>query len=355
MAEHSDDERTEEPTQQRREDFRKGGQVVQSKEFGSAIVLLSILLAIWLLGRFFLQNLLDVFQFSFGDQLVKTARGVDWIEAGRMAFSTMMWLVAPMAGLFWLVAFASQVVQTGFLINEEALQFRPERLNPLEGLKKIFSLRSAFEGFKAIVKLCLVGVVVWLVLRSEVLTVPKLMTFSVEQTVSYLGEILFKLLGGVGALMLVLAAIDFFFQKWDLEKKMRMTRQEIKEEHKSREGDPLIKARIKRVQREMANKRMMQEVPKADVIVTNPTHISVALKYDATMVAPKIIAMGADLVAAKIREIAKEHSIPIVENKPLARAIFKTLKVGHTIPRELYTAVAEVLSFVYKLKNRGLN
>jgi flagellar biosynthetic protein FlhB len=152
--------------------------------------------------------------------------------------------------------------------------------------------------------------------------------------------------------MLVLSAADYFYQRWDLEKEMKMTKQEIKEEIKSREGDPMIRARIKRIQREMASKRMMEDVPKADVIVTNPTHIAVALKYDDTMVAPTVIAKGADLIAEKIREMAREFNIPIIENKPLARSMFKTLKIGQTIPKELYTAVAEVLSYVYKLRRK---
>ena len=134
---------------------------------------------------------------------------------------------------------------------------------------------------------------------------------------------------------------------------MRMTKQEVKEEHKSREGDPMIKARIRKIQREMSQKRMMEDVPKADVIITNPTHIAVALRYDETMIAPKIIAKGGDLIAEKIKKIAREHNIPVVENKPLARAIFKTLEIGQSIPRELYTAVAEVLTYVFKLRRRG--
>jgi flagellar biosynthetic protein FlhB len=143
------------------------------------------------------------------------------------------------------------------------------------------------------------------------------------------------------------------FQKWDLEKKMKMTKQEVKEEHKSREGDPMIKARIRRIQREMANKRMMADVPKADVIVTNPTHIAVALRYVAgEMAAPKIVAMGAGAIAEKIKALAKQHNVPVVENKPLARTMYKTLKIGQTIPRELFTAVAEVLSYVYRLRRK---
>jgi flagellar biosynthetic protein FlhB len=162
-----------------------------------------------------------------------------------------------------------------------------------------------------------------------------------------------KLLAGLGVFMAVIAGADYFFQRWDLEKQMRMTKQEIKEEHKSREGDPMIKARIRRIQREMSSKRMMKDVPKADVIVTNPTHIACALIYDPnTMAAPKLVAKGSGLIAEKIKEIARENGVPVLENKPLARAIFKTLKIGQTIPRELFTAVAQVLSYVYRLKKK---
>jgi flagellar biosynthetic protein FlhB len=179
------------------------------------------------------------------------------------------------------------------------------------------------------------------------------MSFSVAQIMAFLGALTSRLMMGVGTFMLVLAAADYFYQRWDLEKEMRMTKQEVKEEIKSREGDPMIKARIKRVQRDIASRRMMEDVPKADVIVTNPTHIAVALKYSDTMVAPTVIAKGADLIAEKIREIARENNIPIVENKPLARTMFKTLKIGQQIPRELYTAVAEVLSYVFRLKRKA--
>jgi len=169
-----------------------------------------------------------------------------------------------------------------------------------------------------------------------------------------MGEVFFKLFAGVGFFMAVLAGFDYLYQHWEMEKKMRMTKQEVKDELKSREGDPLIRARIRYVQREMANKRMMEAVPKADVIITNPTHIAVALQYNEKTVAPKLVAKGAGLIAEKIKEIAQKNNVSIVENKPLARTIFKTLNIGQIIPRELYTAVAEVLSYVYKLKKKVL-
>jgi flagellar biosynthetic protein FlhB len=352
MASDDEQEKTEEPTQQRREDFRKRGQVAQSKELASALFLFGSLLMMWFAGRFFMEQIVEVFNRSLGDMLVQSVRQGDWKNAALFAFEKSVLITAPIFGFFWLVSFASGVLQVGFLYNEEALEFKPERLSPVEGFKRIFSLRSGVEGIKSVLKVLCVSGIGYLVLRDEISIIPQLIHFSVEQAFGYIGEIIFKLVGAVGFFVLIISGLDFFYQRYDLEQKMMMSRQEIKEEMKSREGDPLIKARIKKVQREMANRRMMDEVPKADVIVTNPTHISVALKYTENMIAPTIVAMGADHMAFKIREVAKEHRVPIVENKPLARTIFKTLKVGQAIPRELYTAVAEVLSYVYKLRRK---
>jgi len=170
---------------------------------------------------------------------------------------------------------------------------------------------------------------------------------------TYIGSITAKLLFGIGLVMLGLSMADYFFQRWDLERKMMMTKQEVKEELKQREGDPMIKARIRRVQKDMAQKRMMDAIPKADVVVTNPTHIAVVLKYSENLPAPQVVAKGADLIAEKIKAIAREHNVPVIENKPLARTIFKTIKIGQVIPRELFVAVAEVLSYVYKLKRKA--
>ncbi len=352
MAEEEQGERTEEATPQRREEFRKRGQVAQTKELSSVFMLFTSLISIWLLGRFFLMQLFEVFNRSYTEFFLLTARGGDWIPAARFALEKIALMVLPLSALLWVVTFAATVVQVGFLYNEEAFSFDLERLNPLEGFKKIASLRSFVEGFKALLKLITIGVIAAVLIRSEVMKVPHLMNYTVEELFTYLSSLLLRLLAGVGGFMAVLAGADYLFQRWDLEKKMRMTKQEVKEELKSREGDPLIKSRIRRIQREMANKRMMTDVPKADVIVTNPTHIAVALKYDETMVAPKVLAKGADAIAEKIRAIAREHGIPIVENKPLARTMFKTIKIGQAIPRELYTAVAEVLSYVYRLKKK---
>lgn len=352
MADSDQDEKSEEATQQRREDFRKRGQVAQTRELSAVFVLFSSLLMIWLLGRFFLTELYDLFQVVFNEGVHTVHANTDWIPFANFAAQKIFVLVAPVGALMWLFSFASTVVQIGFLYNEEALTFKPERIDPIQGFKKVFSLKALMEGIKAIFKLTIILGIAYLVLKDQFYELPQLMNYSIGQLFGYLGELLLRLLAAVGFFMVVLAGADYLFQRWDLEKQMMMTKQEVKEEMKSREGDPLIKARIKRVQREVATRRMMEDVPKADVIITNPTHIAVALQYNEGLVAPKVIAKGAESVAEKIKAVARENSIPIVENKPLARAIFKTIKIGQVIPRELYTAVAEVLSYVYRLKKR---
>lgn len=354
MALESDQgERTEEATPQRREDFRRRGQVAQTRELASVFVLFASVGLIWLLGRFLFAQIFSLLQMSLGEGLPSLARSENGMfAAARFAVERTFYMAAPIMGILWLFSFAASAVQTGFIYNEEALEFRLERLNPVEGFFRIFSWRSIVEGVKALFKLGVILFIAYWMLKDQLSVLPHLSQYSVGQVFIYLGELTVRVLMGVGIFMTILAAADYMFQRWELEKEMRMTKQEVREEIKSREGDPLIKGRIKRLQRELSSRRMMESVPKADVIVTNPTHIAVALKYDEGMVAPQLIAKGADLLAEKIKEIAKKHSIPIVENKPLARTIFKTLKIGQSIPRELYTAVAEILSYVYRLKKK---
>jgi flagellar biosynthesis protein FlhB len=351
--EDQDQEKTEEATQTRKDDFRRRGQVAQSRELASALFLLIGAASVFVLSKYFLGQMQDMFNYMFGAGLVSAIRNGDIYTAMSMAGSKLVMLLAPVLGGAFIIAFGSTVVQTGFLNVEDALVPNLQKINPLEGLSRMFSLRNLVEGLKAVIKLVLIGSVALLIIKSEVVKVPGMIQFSVEQLVGFMGEVTVRLLGGVGAAMLALSLADYFFQRWDIDKKMMMTKQEVKEDHKQREGDPLIKARIRRVQRDMANRRMMDKVPEADVIITNPTHIAVALKYSADLPAPQIIAKGADLIAEKIKSIAREKNIPIVENKPLARTIFKTLKIGQVIPRELFVAVAEVLSYVYNLRRKA--
>jgi flagellar biosynthesis protein FlhB len=346
-------ERTEEATQQRRDEFRKRGQVANTRELGSVLVLLSAAFVLWFLGRFFLAQLSEIITQSIGPFLVEAARNGDYVPVTLFVVKKAVLVVAPIVGIMSIMGIAATVLQTGFLQNEEAFEFDLERINPISGFSKLVSLKALVEGFKAVLKLVCVGAVVTMLVRDHIVKVPSLVSLSVGQLVVFTGDLTIRLLGGVGIFMAVLAVADYFFQWWQLEKQMRMTKQEIKEEHKSREGDPMIKARIRRIQREMANKRMMSDVPKADVVITNPTHIACALQYDPkTMAAPRLVAKGAGAIAEKIKEIARQNNIPVMENKPLARTIFKTLKIGQGIPRELFTAVAQVLSYVYKLRRR---
>jgi flagellar biosynthetic protein FlhB len=353
MAEADDNaERTEDPTPQRREDFRKRGQVAQSKEFAAVFVVFALILMMWMMGRFFLEQLFQIFTKSFTEFLVANAKQEDWFNAVKFATIRAALVVGPLAAIMWMVNIASSAVQIGFLNNEEALQFDFMKIDPVSGFKKLLSLRALVEGFKAIIKMSLVCAIVYSIMKKEIQIVPHLIHYDANGLLMYISGVLLKLFGWVGLFMFGLAGSDYFFQRWELEKQMRMTKQEVKEEMKSREGDPLIRARVRKLQRELANRRMMDDVKKADVIITNPTHIAIALQYTKEMIAPKIIAKGAGEVAERIKKQARENNIPIVENKPLARTIFKTLKIGQAIPRELYTAVAEVLSYIFRLKKR---
>ena len=345
-------EKSEEATQARRDDFRKRGQVVQTKELASALFILAALGGIFVFSKFFFREIYEVFTHSFGPDLITAVRNGDVLSAAKFAGLKMGILIAPVIGIGLIISVGSTFIQIGWLQVEDALSADVNRINPMEGLKRLFSIKTLLEGLKSIAKLIFIGTVAYFTLRTEMWKMPWLVQFNAEQILGYLGSVTAKLLGGIGVAMIALALADYFLQRWDLEKKMMMTKQEIKEEHKSREGDPMIKARIRKIQREMASKRMMEKVPKADVIITNPTHIAVALKYGENLPAPQLIAKGADLIAEKIKALAKEHNIPIVENKPLARTIYKTMKLGQVIPRELFVAVAEVLSYVYKLKRK---
>lgn len=347
-----DQEKTEEASQSRREEYRKRGEVAQTKELASTLFLLFSAGAIFALGKFFFSQLYEVFTQSFGVDMVQAVRSGEILASLKMAGMKIFILIAPVALIALIISVGSTVVQVGFLQVEDAFAPNFEKINPLSGLKRMFALKNLIETIKSVVKILFIGAIVVLILKKEIFRVPFMIQLSVQELVTYMGDVTVRLLGGIGVAMGVLSAADYFFQKWDLDKKMMMTKQEVKEEHKSREGDPMIKARIRRVQREMANRRMMDKVPKADVIITNPTHIAIALKYDANLPAPQVIAKGADLIAEKIKELAREHNIPVVENKPLARTIYKTLKIGQVIPRELFVAVAEVLSYVYRLRKK---
>lgn len=349
----SDDEKTEEPSAQRHEDFRKEGQVAQSKELTSLMVLLGTMAVMWGMGPSLTGDFMDFMRRIFAES---AATELTAEKAGTLLLLCLgqsARLVLPIAAAGFAAGVIGSVVQFGFLYTWAPLAPQLSRLDPLSGFQRIASMQSLMEGFKSVLKLTAVISVTYMMLKSELIASTSTVDMEASQFMAYMGTTAFRLVGGVCIGLFVVAALDFAYQKFRYRKSLMMTKQELKQEHKQREGDPLLKARIRSLQREMARKRMMQEVPKADVIVTNPTHFAVALKYDAEkMAAPRVIAKGADLVAQRIKEVARKNGIPLVENVPLARALHKSVKVGGSVPRSLYQAVAEVLAYVYRLKGR---
>ncbi len=349
---NDDNERTEEATQTRRDEFRKRGQVAHTRELATCFTLLASAGLVLISGKFFNSYFTEIFEFNFGPEMVKVIKTGSILSAFSFTFQKGLTMLAPVLGAALFIGVASSYVQIGFLQVEDALSPDLSRINPLDGLNRIFSFRALIEIFKALLKLTVVAAVLYFLFSGEVKKLPQIMTFSLEEVFVYIGRIGFKLFAAMGGMVLVIALTDYFLQYWNLERKMRMSKQEIKEEMKQREGDPLIKARVRRIQKEVANRRMMDAIPKATVVITNPTHIAVVLRYDDQLPAPVLVAKGADFLAEKIRNKAREHGLPIIENKPLARTIYKTMKLGQIIPKDLYIAVAEVLSYIYKLKNK---
>lgn len=347
-------ERTESATPKRREDARKRGQVARSIEVNTAVVLLGAWGLINLFGPGMAGRLL-----GFARALWESGPTQDWSPEGlRQLLLRTLWTVVLVGGPIalggMLLGVAANLVQVGLLFTLEPLTPNFGRLNPLEGFKRIFSRRSLVELVKSLLKMGLVGYVAYQTVSGDLGRFPSLMQVGLPAAIEFVLGLISRLLLTVGLLMLVLAISDYLYQRFEYEVSLRMTKQELKEEFKNIEGNPEIRAKIRQKQREMARRRMMADVPKADVVVTNPTHFAVALAYSqGQMGAPKVLAKGQGLVALRIREIAKEHQVPVVENKPLARELHKVVEVGQEIPNNLYQAVAEVLAFVYQLKKKG--
>ncbi|MCS6839127.1 MAG: flagellar biosynthesis protein FlhB [Bdellovibrionaceae bacterium] len=354
MAEFDDSgERTEEATDTRREEFRKRGEVAQTRELASSLFLAGIGTIVFFLSGYFFFHVEGLFHFIFDVAFTKLDLDTHrFSDVTKFVSAKALAIAFPFILFSIFISISSHVVQIGFLQVEKAFDINWDRINPWTGVQRIFSLRSLVEGLKSIVKLVVIIGVTYLVIKNDIHMVARVADWEFHQSVYYGGRLILKILASLGLIILVLAGLDYLFQRWSLEKRMMMTKKELKDELKNKEIDPLLKSRLRRMQKEVAQRRMMQKVPQADVVITNPTHIAVALQYTPEMPAPKLIAKGADRIAEKIREIAKEHGIPIIENKPLARIIFKTMKLDQFIPRELYVAVAEVLSYVYRLKKK---
>ncbi len=353
MPEESFQERTEEATPRRREEARKKGQVAKSRELASVAVLLSGILTLFWGCGFFYHQLSAILRYYFQHAASIHVNPTNMQGIALLALRQMAVVMAPLFGIMTLVAILANFLQVGPLLALEQIKPQFSHISPLSGIKRLFSPQALMELFKSLFKL---GVVTWIAyatVRGEMYSLLPLLDQAPAQILSYIGKVSFEIFFRSALAMIILAIIDFLFQRWQHEKELKMTKQEVKEEYKQTEGDPQVKARIRSLQREAAKKRMMAEVPEADVVITNPTHLAVALKYDGlTMEAPQVVAKGAGLVAEKIKEIAREHGVPVIENKPLAQSLYKSVEVGQTIPETLYKAVAEVLAFVYRLKGK---
>lgn len=352
MAESSGQERTEEATGKRRQDYREKGQVAQSKEVTTA-ALLTFSLLLWVFyARYFWSDLTEVMRSLLQkvgqyEVTVLSVFQLGWDMA--LAMWALLW---PIFLLSLLVGFLSSFLQVGPLWSTKVFQPDISKFNLIKGMAKFVSKRSAIELIKSLAKISLIGAVAYKTVSNEFAMALTLVNLELSQTLIFLGNTAFLVLAKSCGILIVLAILDFAFSKYEMEQKMKMTKQEVKEEFKDTEGDPQLKARIRSVQQQMARKRMMSEVPQADVVITNPTHFSVAISYNReAMDAPTVVAKGADHLAFRIREIAREHHVPIVENKPVARALYK-LEIGDQVPEEMFKAVAEILAYVYGLKNR---
>lgn len=352
-------ERTEPATQKKLSDARKEGRVAKSREIsnGLGILALFLLLRIWVghLGT----QMMEVFPgiYNLIPQVVTFWHGELPQAESKIIFRTMLLrvlsIVAPILFLGFLIAFLSNLVQVKWQPTTKPLRPKFGKLNPLKGIKKLFSVHSLVELFKSIVKIVLIGYICYGFLKDKVMILLNLYDVSLMQAMKLTAVTVTDLGIRIAAFYMIIAAADYAYQKVKFKNDMKMSKQEIKEEFKQQEGDPAVKNKIRQKMMEVSRRRMMQNLPQADVVITNPTHYAVAVKYDPQIAdAPVVIAKGEDYLAAKIKEIAKENKIEIVENKPLARMLYANVDVGQMVPPELYQAVAEVLAFVYHLQGK---
>jgi flagellar biosynthetic protein FlhB len=356
MAEEQDDsQKTEDPTGRRLDEARNRGQVANSREVNNLLMLGVFSLSVLLFGG------------TAADAIYKAAmpfiESPDLVPADFEHLVRLGWKllgVLLVAGAVPLVlaliaAIGAGYLQFGLVFSADGIMPKLDKISPLAGLKRMFSMRSLAEFVRGLLKLAVVGSIAMFLILPEVAHLNKLIGMEMIQLLSETKALLAKLLIGVVSIVAAIAAIDVIYQRLQHMREMRMSRQEIKDEFKETEGDPLVKGRLRQLRMERTRRRMMAQVPQSDVVVTNPTHYAVALKYDpGSMGAPKMMAKGIDQMAQKIREIAKEHGIPIVENPPLARGLFAAVDVDQEVTPEFYKAVAEVISYIFKLKRRRL-
>lgn len=352
-------EKTEPATQKKLDDARKEGQVAKSKELGNAASLMGLFLLLQLTMQFMGNHFLHVFENIYTQipEYIKFYNGyfpVATLDSiFKNALISMLLIMAPFLLVSFMIALVVDLVQVKWKPTLEPLKPKFNKLNPVSGIKRVISPNSLVELVKSIAKIVLVMVVVYQYLKDHLQELFLVYDLTLYQAVGNVGKMVTQMGLRISISYFIIAILDFAYQKWKFSNDMKMTKQEIKDEFKNQEGDPLIKSKQRQRMQEASRRRMMQKLPEADVVITNPTHYAVAIKYDPeTFEAPYVIAKGADYLAAKIKEAAREHQIEIVENKPLARMLYANVEIGQTVPPELYQAVAEVLAFVYHLQGK---
>ncbi|MDX9786419.1 MAG: flagellar biosynthesis protein FlhB [Desulfobacterales bacterium] len=353
MAEESGQEKTEKATSRKRSKAREEGQVAKSQEIASVLVLLVGMSVLYVFGYLFYPQALKLLEQHLSFEPISSFGKEDFLAMLKHNTVSFFLLLLPVMGAVFVTAFAANLFQVGFQVSTKAITPKLSKVDVIKGFGRLFSLKSLMESLKSMVKLTVIGTVVYFAIKGEMGALIKLHNATVAYIFLYILQGIFKIFIWVLLIMIIVAILDYSYQKWQFEKDLKMTKQEVKEEHKETEGDPQVKSRIRSIQLQAARKRMMQQVPKADVVVTNPTHLAVAIKYDPlAMAAPTVIAKGAGLIAERIKTIASEHHIPVMENKELARNLYRLLDVGEQIPSEFFRAVAELLAYVYKLKGK---
>lgn len=358
-AEGPGGEKTEEPTAKKREDTRKDGKVAKSKELSSGVELIALFLILkfWIgnMGEQFLELFNKIYEkfpaytTYWGGNIVRA----DYKILFQGIYLDILLLLLPFFVIGIVIAFAVNMMQFKFKVSTKPLQPKFNKLNPLNGFKRMFSAEKLMELAKSILKIVLISYVIYDTIKDDWVYLYKFYDMPLTQAIGLIGEVVLNLGLKISLFFMVIAIADFAYQKYKFNKDIKMTKQEVKDEYKNAEGDPQIKGKIRQKMREVSQRRMMQDVAKADVVITNPTHFAVAIKYDPDVsAAPMVLAKGADYLAQKIKGIARENGVEIVENKPLARMLYANVDIGQEIPPELYQAVAEVLAMVYKMQGK---
>ena len=354
MADQQGQEKTEAPTEKKLRESREEGQVAFSRELPSAALLAGILLTLIATSPI----ILDAFR-EMTTQIFREMSKADELSIGSLydqsgeIFSTLLPAFAPFAAIIVLVGVLASVLQVGVRITLKAIAPKFNKISPLTGLKRLFSTQSLADFLKSMAKLIIVGIVGYITYMDKITELNGLSVATPEAILEYNFTVVAEVSGMIVLALVAIAIFDYLYQRWHHEKQLMMTKHEVKEETKQTEGDPQLKARIRQIQREMSNARMMQEVPKADALIVNPTHFSVAILYDRdVMEAPEVTAKGVDHMALRMRTVARENSVPILERPELARDLYANVEIGETIPERFYKAIAEILAFVYRLRRR---